>query len=283
MHQIISIIAFKQRAAAVIQQAKRAAAPAAHIGYATKGVFYLVLGWLSLQAAIEVGNTKLSLYTVLLQILTQPFGQVLLAAMVFGIMAYIFWRVAQAILDLDKKGTDGSGLIQRIGYLCSGAGYAAIAFSALELILEKTNTEATLEIQEVILFVYRMPLGQLLVALIGVIFLGISFFQFHRTFSTSFSKHFDWSQVGTRIKTIILLLGRIGFACRGVLYVIIGLSLIHASLTLQPENSGGIGFAIRQLDRWNHIPWALGVIAVGLLFYGAYAILLARFRIIAFD
>jgi hypothetical protein len=260
------------------RRSKRLILIAGQIGYVTKGAFYIILGGLALNAAIRTGQTHLQLHQVLLDILVQPYGQLILGSMILGMAGYSIWRLLQSVLDLDQKGNGASGLIQRVSYLFSAAGYTAIAYSSMKLLLGKTSAQAAVSIKKVIDLIFGWPLGPVLIGLVGVIFFGISFFQFYRAISGRFRKTMDWQDIRPVMKQVLLFLGRAGYSARGILYLLISLSLIMASVTFHPSMAGGFGTAFQTLDSMQQVPWILGIVATGVIFYGLFAVSLARYR-----
>src|SRR6476661_1728925 len=71
----------------------------ARAGHAAKGVVYMVLGALAARAAFGLGGRTTDKQGVLETILTEPFGQILLALVAVGLIGYALWRFVQAILD----------------------------------------------------------------------------------------------------------------------------------------------------------------------------------------
>ena len=72
--------------------------------------------------------------------------------------------------------------------------------------------------------------------------------------------------------------GRLGYAARGVVYSIIGVFLIQAALTYNPQRAGGLGEALQALGKASYGPYVLGAVAAGLIAFGIYALALARYR-----
>jgi hypothetical protein len=92
----------------------------ARLGYAAKGVVYVLVGGLALQAALGPGGKTTDPAGALRTIVQQPFGKFLLAVVTLGLIGYALWRFAQSFLDAENKGKDAKGLVKRIGYGLSG-------------------------------------------------------------------------------------------------------------------------------------------------------------------
>ncbi|MEZ4555669.1 MAG: DUF1206 domain-containing protein [Caldilineaceae bacterium] len=63
-----------------------------------------------------------------------------------------------------------------------------------------------------------------------------------------------------------------------MVYVLIGSFLVVAAYRSNPEQAGGIGQALQTLSRQPYGPWLLGLVAIGLMAYGIFAFVLARYR-----
>ncbi len=71
----------------------------ARFGYVAKGIVYIIIGLLAVQAATGNGGKTTGSSGALETIATQPFGKELLIVMTFGIIGYVMWRAVQALLD----------------------------------------------------------------------------------------------------------------------------------------------------------------------------------------
>jgi hypothetical protein len=73
-------------------------------------------------------------------------------------------------------------------------------------------------------------------------------------------------------------LGRVGFIARGVVFASIGLFLIEAAWHADPKEARDLGGALLALEQQPLGPWVLGAVAVGLMCYGLYLVVLVRYR-----
>ncbi|HAQ89266.1 MAG TPA: DUF1206 domain-containing protein, partial [Pseudomonas sp.] len=105
----------------------------ARSGYAARGVVYLIIGIFAFMAGIGSGKT-VGTKGAIQQLLGQPFGQTLLWIMVVGLVAYVAWRLTQAITDPEGHGTDGKGLLIRAGLVGSAVTYTLLALFTLGLL-----------------------------------------------------------------------------------------------------------------------------------------------------
>jgi hypothetical protein len=72
--------------------------------------------------------------------------------------------------------------------------------------------------------------------------------------------------------------GRLGYIARGIVYAVIGGLFIVAALNTNPEKAGGFGDAMAVLSQQPYGPWLIGLVGLGVLAYGVYAFVQAKYR-----
>jgi hypothetical protein len=93
----------------------------ARAGQLAKGVIFACMGSLSALAAMHGGGRAQDSRGAMRSIVQQPFGRMLLFAIVAGLVCYVLWRLLAALGDLERKGRDAKGLAQRGRMLFSAA------------------------------------------------------------------------------------------------------------------------------------------------------------------
>src|SRR5687768_7964445 len=71
-------------------------------GLAAKGVVYLIVGALAIQAAFGSGGEVTDQDGAFRAVLRQPFGGVLLGILAAGLFAYMVWRIVQAVMNPER-------------------------------------------------------------------------------------------------------------------------------------------------------------------------------------
>ena len=71
--------------------------------------------------------------------------------------------------------------------------------------------------------------------------------------------------------------GRIGFSARGIAFAIIGGFLLVAAVHARSDEARGLGGALATLAQQPFGPWLLGIVASGLVVYGAFMVVQARY------
>ena len=79
---------------------------------------------------------------------------------------------------------------------------------------------------------------------------------------------------------VVVHVSRFGIAARGVVFGVIGIGLVMAAWRTDPGEAMGVGGALRWLAGQAYGPWILAVVAAGLIAYGFYEFVRARYRVI---
>lgn len=249
----------------------------ARFGIASKGIVYAIVGVLAAQAAFGAGGKTTDTKGALATIVTQPFGKFLLTLVAIGLLGYVLWRFIQAFLDPERKGTNAKGLFQRLGYFISGAIYAGLALTATRLILGSGGGGGN-STSDWTARLLAQPFGQWLVGTLGAIVIGMGFHQFYKAYSAKFRQDLKWQEMSDAERTWATRAGRFGHAARGVVFSIIGFFLIQAARQSDPNQARGLGGALAALAQQPYGPWILAVVAIGLVAYGIYLLVEARYR-----
>jgi hypothetical protein len=254
----------------------------ARFGYATKGVVYIVVGALATMAAFGMGGETTDARGALQTIEEQPFGKIALSTVALGLVGYVIWRLIQAIADADDKGNDLKGISIRTGYAGSGLVYAGLAFTAAKILIDVGEPDSSNKVQQHwTARLMAVPYGRWLVALVGACVVGFGLYQIYKGLSARFRKRLKLGQMSTAKKMWATLLGRAGYAARGVVFLLVGGFLIAASLYYDPKEARGLEGVFDALAQQPYGPWLMGVVALGLIAYGIYMLVESRYRRIA--
>jgi hypothetical protein len=247
----------------------------ARFGYAAKGVVYLVAGALSVRAAFGLGGAPTDSRGALQQIVTEPFGKIMLVLIGVGLIGYVLLRLVQALLDPEHKGRDAKGLAFRSGYLFSALVYTGLAWSALQLAYG-TGSGAS-QSQGWVAQLFTLPFGRWLIGLASLIVIGGGIYLLVQAYRTDFSEHFNWSRMTALERRWAVGLGRVGLAARGIVQGLVGSFLLQAALLVDSRKVQGADGALQLLAQPPFGLWAVAVVAAGLAAYGLYMLAAARY------
>jgi hypothetical protein len=245
-------------------------------GYAAYGVVYGAVGVLALQAAFGGGGKTTSQEGAFRSILFAPLGRILLGLIAIGLLGYALWRLFQAIFDPDAEGPDASGIATRLGHGLDGAFHLILAITAGQLVLGLGGGGGSPDDWTARLL--AQPLGRWVAVIIGAVIVGAGLCQFYAAYKASFKEELKLHEMSCREKTWATRSGRLGYAARGVVFGVIGIFLMQAALQTDPDKARGLGGALQALVSQPFGPYLLGTVALGLVAYGTFMLVVARYR-----
>ena len=251
----------------------------ARLGYATKGVVYTIIGVIAALAALRGGGETTDSRGALEEIVRRPYGHVLLIVVAVGLAGYALWRLTQAVLDTEDKGSEWNALVVRAGYACIGFVYFGLGDSALSLVLGGAAGDSSDEKSRCWTATFMgLPFGRLLVGLGGLGFIGCGLWQFYKAYKTKFQNKLKHGEMGEHASKFVTRAGQFGLASRGLVFGVVGVFLIQAALRARAHEARGLGGALHALEEQPAGPWVLGVVALGLIAYGLLMFALALYR-----
>ena len=259
----------------------------ARLGYAARGVVYLIVGSLAVMAAWGSGGQTTDTKGALQSLLDEPFGLALLAVLALGLLAFAGWRAVQAIADPDDQGTDGKGLAIRAGLAVSSVTHLLLAAFAASLAFGVqafgggggtgggTGGGGT---QGWIAQLMQQPYGVWLVGLVGVAVFGAGIAHIIKGWKAKFDKYF---KPGYDKKGWVRPVCRFGLIARGFVFLIIGGFIVVAAWQHDPQEARGLSGALETLQAQPYGQILLGVVALGLVAFGIYCFVEAAYRRLA--
>src|SRR5437588_5887189 len=252
----------------------------ARLGYAVKGVVYLIIGLLAVQLAVGQGGKLTDQRGALQTIAEQPFGKFLLVIVTIGLVGFALWSFIQAVFDTEGKGRDAKGIASRIGYAVVGASYALLSYATFQIVAGTGSgaSNSTSRTQDWTALLLNQHFGPALVIIVGIGVLGVAVYLFVKAYSANFKSRLNLAQLSAKMRKLMIDLGRFGYAALGVVFSIIGIFLIVAAYQHNAKQAIGLDGAVRELARQPSGQFLLGIIALGLIAYGLYSFVEARYR-----
>lgn len=249
----------------------------ARMGYASRGIVYVLVGGLAALAAFGQGGQTEGSRGALERILTAPFGKVLLAIMAVGLVGYAMWRTIQAVKDVDHHGNGGKGLAIRAGLLASAITHILLAFFAATLIFQFTGSSGGSGggSQGMAGWLMQLPFGRWLVGGVGLVMMGVGIAHALKGYQAKFEKHFE---MPVQTQQWAYPICRFGLVIRGLVFVIVGSFFIIAAYQFNPNQAGGIDEVFSTLRSQPFGQWLLAFVALGLFAFGLYSLLAAVYR-----
>ena len=266
--------------------AREAMAPAApwigrlaRVGYAAKALLYSVVGMLALQSAIGAGGRTTGSRGALVTLVRQQFGAVILVIIAAGLFGYAAWRIIEALVDPERRGTSAKGLALRGSYAARGIIHAALGVQAVRLAMgsDRGRGEA---LEGWTARVLAAPFGPWLVVGAGLAVAGYGLYQLYRAWGAKLSRQLDLSPLSAETESWVARICRFGIGARGVVFAITGAYLARAGTAHNASTAADTGEALGAIGRQPFGEWMLAAVAVGLIAYGGYEVVQARYRVI---
>lgn len=238
----------------------------ARLGYAARGVVYAIVGFLAITGSIGGPGAALD------EITRQPFGQILLGVVVAGLIAYTLWRVFQAFADPDNEGSDAKGLAKRAGRFISAMLYGFMAWLGIQHLMGGGSGGGSGG-KDMLAQLMDWEYGAWVVGAVAVGTAITGLYQLIKGWKADFDRlHIPADKRGWAIPVC-----RFGVAARGVVWLVITWLLVEVIQRSQAQ-SIGIAEALQELQSQTGGRIALFVIAAGLIAFGIFSLLQAKYR-----
>ncbi|HWN17372.1 MAG TPA: DUF1206 domain-containing protein [Gemmatimonadales bacterium] len=247
----------------------------ARVGYLAKALLYITIGMVAAGAAFGPGRTT-DTQGALRLVHDMTFGRVILLVMAGGLIGYAVWRVVEAVVDPDGRGLGAKGVALRAGSAGRGLLHGALAVTALRLAYGDRSATSRDQAREWTSTAFDLPGGALLVWIAAASVAGYGVYQLYRSYAPKLGRQLDLSQLREPARGWVIGMSRFGIAARGVVFCLIGFFLARAASRHDAGQVGGIRESlgiVAGLGRWPFV-----VVALGLVAYGLYELVNARYR-----
>jgi hypothetical protein len=238
-------------------------------------LLYLTIGYLAARAAFGAGGRVTDTEGAMHVVNQESLGWVLLLVVAAGLLGYALWRLVEAILDPEGRGTGPKAIAVRLGFAMRGLFHGALGISAARLALRQ-RAGSSGQVREWTEQAFALPGGELLVLLGGIWIAGYGLYQFYRAATPKMKRHLQLGELPDPLRKWVVAVSRFGIAARGVVFCMVGFFLARAAAGHDARQAGGVRESLRtlaDLGRWPFLVMALGLIA-----YAVYELLNARYR-----
>ena len=238
---------------------------------------YVLVGWIALQVAFGHASTTADNHGALLSVRSTSIGSVLLWLLGIGFTGLALWRLTQVCYG--APGPDGRKLTARALSAVKTVLYGFLAFGTLRFAVgggapKSTDTQST----DMTATLLRYPGGQVAVVIAGLVLIGAGGYLIWTAWRRAFLQDLLTGQMTARQRRVATWLGEIGGIARGVVFAAAGVFLVVAGVQRNPGRAKGLDSTLRSFAHTPLGPWLLVLVAVGLLLFGCYSWLEARWR-----
>jgi hypothetical protein len=255
----------------------------ARVGYVAKGLVFMLVGGLAVAAVAGLGGKTTDPSGALAAVARLPAGRAALVFAALGLLAHAAFRAALVLMG-EPYGNRAAGgqVARRVSNGFAALAYVGLALSAGALVVGwggHVHTSKDAETRHLSARVLAAPFGRPL--LIGIAFgiLVAAAVQLVRAFGPNHLR--ERMRVGEMTeweRKTVAAMGRIAFAARATVLAACGYFVGRAAIDSAPREARGPAGALRAVWELPHGGLWLSAVAAGLITFGAYCLLEAKWR-----
>jgi len=254
----------------------------ARLGFIAKAVLYMTIGGLAAAAALDLGHYVAGKQGAQGQrgamgaLLQAPFGRALLVVIAIGLFGYAAWRFVEAIKNPERR-RGAKGAAKRIHAVGLGIIQVALGASALKIALG--HHEAANDGQTTSHWTARALQsegGRIALWIIAAAFIGYGAYEVYKAIKAKLDKKLSLGRLSYTARKWLVGISRFGIAARGIVFGMTGVLIARAIQQHNPQKVKGIKASLGHLVEFGK--WPFAIIAFGLIAYGVYQIINAKYR-----
>lgn len=257
----------------VSETAEDAWEKAARVGFVVSGLLHFLIGILAFQLAFGDSGGSADQSGALSAVAKEPFGAAVLWISVVGFIALGVWQLAKAAHVGHAHGAHSTG--DRLKAIGRAVVYLALAVAAFSW-TSGGGSSSKDQTQGLTSDLLKMPAGQLIVGAIGLAIIGVGVYHVVKGWREKFLE--DLTRLpsghagrGTRWA------GKIGYIAKGVALAVVGGLFVTAAVQHDASESSGLDGAMHALKETPAGPVLLVLVAIGLMAFGVYCFVRARY------
>jgi hypothetical protein len=241
------------------------------------GVVHLLVAYLALRVAFVDSGEQADQKGAISEIGTSPFGKVVLWVLVVGLIAYGGWQLMEAAVGFQWVQKKSRRTRRRIGAVVRAIiGISLGVFAARLASGGGSGGSGDQQQQEWTAKLLSVPFGQVLVAIVAAVVIGVGIAQIRKGVKKKFLEDLDLGDLPAGTQQWVRRLGVFGYIAKGVVLGIIGVLLGFAAFRENAGEAGGLDAALKTLAAQPFGTIALAIVAIGLAAFGVYCFAAAR-------
>jgi hypothetical protein len=247
--------------------------PAAHrmarLGLVARGAFYLILGYLTLCLIVLPQRDRRpdDAQGAMTALSDSWAGKAALGAAAAGFLAFAVVRLAVAWHDhLGVR-------LNRVTTCAQGLTYLLMGSVPASFLLGHRDAGSELQQHKTIRHLLAVPGGQVFVAGLGLILLGVCCWQIRGVLNNDYSRGLDLSVAPRWVRSCLPAVATVGIVARSLVFLPVALLLLIAAVANEPSLATGLNTELATLSdsSWG----AAGLVVVSLCFvtFGLYSFL----------
>ncbi len=252
----------------------------ARFGLVARGSVYVLFGALMVKLALGQRRRATDTKGALAELTRQPFGRVVIWVVAVGLLCWTISLVLGAVRARGgrKPGHNDTG--RRLSNASSAVVNGGLTLAAFKLATDSGGSSSGGDKKEKTITAQAMdlPAGRLLVGAAGLGIIGYGAFKVKKALEKSFCEGLDLGSLDSKRRDLIEKLGVAGHLARAAVFALIGIFVVRAAVQFDPNEAEGLDGALTRLARASYGPPLLFAVAVGLIAFGLWCFLAARYR-----
>lgn len=256
---------------------------AARAGYVARGTVFLLVGGLAVAAAAGLGGKATDPSGALRTVARLPAGRALLVLVALGLLAHVAFRVVLVLIGEPYLHAGPLGrVLRRISNGFLALAYLGLAISSGALAAgwgAHRRAGRDDETRDLSARLLAAPFGRPLLAAVALGILIAAVIQLIRAVAPHrLDERLHGEQMTETERAIARAMGRVAFAARAVVLAICGYFVGRAAIDRAPREARGPAGALHAVWELPHGGLCLAAVGGGLIVFGAYGLLEARWR-----
>ncbi|OUM43410.1 DUF1206 domain-containing protein [Arthrobacter sedimenti] len=247
---------------------------AARAGYVAAGFLHFLIGLIALGLATG-GSGSADQSGAIGQMAGSPGGTFLLWFCFIGCIALALFQLSEVFLGA-KGASDKDKLKFRLKSGGQAVIYAVIGATFGKYALGGSSNSSS-STKSLTASLMSNPAGAALLLAVGVGILAVAGYFIYSGGTRRFLKKLTGLPGGSAGSAVVAL-GTAGYIAKGIALGVLGILVIVATVTNDPEKSTGLDGALKALRDQPFGPWLLGAVALGLMAYGVFMVVRSKYQ-----
>ena len=255
------------------------------LGLACRGTVYLLVGYLAFRLALAShgrAGAPASGAGAVQAAVAPAWGRIPLVLLVAGLAAYALTQLVEAVFrpahTTGAMGAWRQRAVSSWGFLLNSAFCVSTARLLAETPREQTAQSEHRQDTGMAAELLRTGWGKAVLVLAGILVVAGGLEAARRAVRLNFRERFTAEHMSRALAVITRALGAFGCTARAVVFVLTGVFLIKAAVLSSAGQAKGLDAVFRSVASTAYGPWLLALLASGLLCYGLYCLIEARYR-----
>ncbi|MEV0252593.1 DUF1206 domain-containing protein [Nocardia sp. NPDC050712] len=245
----------------------------ARAGFVMSGIVHLIIGYLALRLAFGRGGTA-DQSGAMAELAEKPGGKFILWFAVVAFVLLALWHVVQVFLGKasepdhqDKK----HEAVRRVKAAAKAVIYFFFALTAWNFV-RGSGSSSQSQSQSMSARLMESSGGKILLVLIALVIIGVGGYHIYKGASKKFEKDLEGG-----VSQVVRRMGMTAYIVKGFAIGVVGVLLILATFHSKPDQVAGLDGALKTLGAQPYGMILLIVVGLGIVVYGFYNFVQARF------